>query len=207
MANPTLFDEGVEAARNACVAGASISSAAITIAAYCDNPLTGIPALRELLGRLKRLEFDTPHWLDELSTATEGSETSPMSFPGFGYVNRAQSDEIYRTCQTLAVHDSATAPYCQFYLRHRATLESRLGALNSTGLAALAFAAHGIEEDDAERLFLLWKTEPALVAAQRARRDGMSLFPFHSKALHYEGPMPAKRTFDFSSLARQVGLE
>ncbi|HMA91428.1 MAG TPA: hypothetical protein VKP30_02035, partial [Polyangiaceae bacterium] len=50
-----LYDEGIEAARNACAGGASIASAAITAAAFYDSPLDGIHALRACMDSLQSL--------------------------------------------------------------------------------------------------------------------------------------------------------
>jgi hypothetical protein len=79
--------------------------------------------------------------------------------------------------------------------------------LNTAGLAALVFVDHGIGEEEAERLFLLWKLEPAVREAQRARKLGVGRFPFLSEDLVYEGEWPELRSFDLAELARQVGLE
>src|SRR3954467_10792363 len=81
LSNPGTFDEGVEAARNACVAGAPLAAAAITAAAWYDNPFTGPPALRAWRQRLGPLPLTLEAWLDALvpsiAAETDGACFSP----------------------------------------------------------------------------------------------------------------------------------
>src|SRR5512137_1994732 len=91
LASSLLFDEGIEAARNACVAGASIAAAAMVAAAYSDSPVVGIPALRLCMGSLQSTALDVAAWCIAFRQR-DGSETPDFAFaPGFGLVTEQQA--------------------------------------------------------------------------------------------------------------------
>ena len=204
-----LYDEGIEAARNACVGGASIASAAMTAAAYCDNPFTGLPALRECLFRLESIPLSLESWRTKLAPPLPVVAHESDSPPGFGLVDPAQANFIGRACARLRNRCCCPSRSARstFFLEHEAALRHDLGCLNSTGLAALVFADHGVLSEEAERLYLAWKLEPAIREAQRARVAGLARFPFMSEQFDYEGSLPEMPRFDLAELMRQVGLD
>src|SRR5690348_16970803 len=95
LARQALFDEGVEAARNACVAGAPTAAAVITAAAWYDNPLTGAPALLGCMALVSPLPLgDVTAWLDALRPAPHPTTGDPGFTPGFGFVSAAQAGAV-----------------------------------------------------------------------------------------------------------------
>jgi hypothetical protein len=207
LARAALFDEGVEAARNACVAGASIAAAAITAAAWYDNPLTGLPALALCMRRLAALPpVDVEAW--RLGLAADGDGDAAPFTPGFGFVAPAQARSILEAARRLvdAAEPGEEPARARFYLRHHAALAAVSGPLNQTGLAALCFVDHGVDPEAAERWFMVWRIETAIGEAQQARARGLAAFPFFTEQYAYEGARPAAREWDLDALMRQVGL-
>jgi hypothetical protein len=202
-----LYDEGVEAARNACVGGAPIAVAAIAAAAFYDNPLTGAPALCALMARLADLPLERAAWRDALANAPH-PETGDDGFtPGFGFVSPGEASAVLGALKRLLTPwQAATRSRSAFFLAHRAAITQVSGPLNATGLCALFFTDHGVALDDAEPLFLLLRIEPALREAQRIRRTGLPALPFYEHNYVYEGTAPDMRTYDVRSLMAQVGL-
>jgi len=207
LADDRLFDEGVEAARNACVAGASIASAAITAAAWYDNPLTGAPAVAECMARLSGLTFQVEDWVEALQPRSHPETSDPEFTAGFGFVGSAQGEAIIAACARLVqAGDRPGAPRGAFFLEHRRAIEAAAGRLNQAGLAALAFLDCAVERDEAERTFLVCRIETAIAEAQRARSRGLSAFPFFGESYAYEGPRPPERSLDLDALRRRMGL-
>jgi len=208
FADDRLFDEGVEAARNACVAGAPLASAAITASAWYNNPLTGVPALRASMQRVADLEFDVESWRSALTSAPHEETSDPNFTPGFGFVDSTQRELTLRAAERLSKsHARETRGRLPFFVEHQAIIALASGPLNLVGLAALVFVDHGVELDAAERIFLLLRIEVALAEAATTRRLGIAAFPFFSQEYVYEGvrPDPCKR--DLASLMREVGLD
>jgi hypothetical protein len=207
LAQADLFDEGVEAARNACVAGASIASAAITAAAFYDNPLTGLGALRACMQRLE----STPPELGALRSALAPSppqDPSDAPFtPGFGFVSSAQASRLLAAAHRLLGPAAAGSPLGCFLLSVYEQIAPLTGPLNHAGLAALVFLDHRVSPDQAERWYLLARVETAIAEAQKTRRAGLASFPFLSEKYIYEGPRPPVKTFDVDDLRRCVGLD
>jgi hypothetical protein len=206
------FDEGVEAARNACAAGASIAAAAITAAAYYDNPLTGLGALRELMARLSDVPNELGPWERALARGCH-SETGDADFtPGFGFVTAARAERILGACRRLAALASPRAPWrCRFMAQHHQSLSEAAGPLNETGLAALAYLDAGIDIESAERRWLTCKLAVAIGEAQRAQRAGVTAFPFSFGRYVYDGaeptPVPSDSSLDLPALKRRLGLD
>src|SRR5512133_222966 len=162
----TLFDEGVEAARNACVAGASIAAAAITAAAWYDNPLTGVPALRDCMALLAALPLELEAWQTALAGRSHPETMDPNYTPGFGFVSELQAEAILESCKRLvaACGFRPEAAHSAYFLRHHQELFSTSGALNHVGLAALLFVDHHVGIEESERRFLVWRIEVAVEA-------------------------------------------
>jgi hypothetical protein len=209
MCDPVLHDEGVEACRNACVGGASIAAAAITMAAYCENPFTGLPALRECLKRLGALPLDLGVWCAELGKRHPDVAHEADFPPGFGYVGARQARHLRAASLRMAAHCQREPPAqrTKFYVQHRQALNNVLGPLNLAGLSALAFVDHGVAVEEAERCFLLWRMSPALKEAQLARKVGVGRFPFASERFEYEGTWPEQRRLDLVALEKEIGLD
>lgn len=209
LSTPLLFDEGVEAARNACVAGASIASAAITAAAWYDNPLTGVPALRECMANLGQLPFELEAWRHALTGRVHPETMDPDYTPGFGFVSDHQAQAILESCSRLVAASGLRPEVARsaFFLQHHEELRPTSGRLNHAGLTALYLMDHGVDVQKAERWFLVWRIEVAIAQAQLARQRGAKEFPFFSERYVYEGSSPPVRTFDVDELMRQVGLE
>lgn len=209
LASETLFDDGVEAARNACVAGASIASAAMTAAAWYSNPLTGMPALRACMQRVAELPLEVEAWHEALRSRADSGNDGSGYAPGFGFVKGVQADAIVRACGRLVDARLAELDMTRtaFFARHAQALCSVTGPLNHAGLAALVFVDHDCDPDEAERQFLLCRLEVAIAEAQRARRGGVARFPFFEQEYVYEGSWPVPRSFDLEELKRRVGLD
>lgn len=203
-----LFDEGVEAARNACVAGASIAAAAITAAAWYDNPLTGVPALLGCMARIEPLPFDVARWIDALRPGPHPETGDPDFTPGFGFVAKPAADAVRAACTRLAAARGGPPPRPRsaFFLEHARAIQAAVGSLNQAGLAALLFVDHGVEKAEAERTFLVWRLETAIAQAQRARSAGLASFPFFGDRYAYEGSRPPERTLDLAALRLELGL-
>ncbi len=207
--NHALFDEGVEAARNACVAGAPLASAAITASAWYSNPLTGAGALRECLRRLLAIGCDVAAFRAAFAPAVHPETRDPNFSPGFGFVAAQQAQSLLSVaaklgaCPAIASGESRL----QFYLDQRAELGAPCQELNQAGLAALVFADHGMTLDQAEAQFLIFRVEVALEQAARARQEGVGAFPFFSDEYVYEGKLPPPHELDLVSLMREVGLD
>jgi hypothetical protein len=208
LASRALHDEGVEAARNACVGGASIASAAIAAAAWYDNPLTGAPAVLRCMARLAPLPLDIDRWIAAARPERHPDTSDPDFTPGFGFVSSAQAEVIARACARLvaARRGAWGAPRGAFFLEHRRAIEAEAGPLNHAGLAALLFLDEGIRADEAERTFLVCRIETATSEAQRARSNGLGAFPFFADSYRYEGHRPPERTLDLSALRVRLGL-
>jgi hypothetical protein len=207
LSREELFDEGVEAARNACVAGASVAAAAVTAAAFYDNPLTGVPALRSLMDRLVELPLERAVWLRALARAAH-PETGDEGFsPGFGFVSPSEATAVLGALKRLLTPWHAVRRSCSaFFLAHRAAITQVSGPLNITGLCAFFLTDHGVSPEDAEGLFLVLRIEPALREAQRTRRLGLPALPFYEHPYVYEGSAPVMRTYDVQRLMEEVGL-
>lgn len=209
LANPALFDEGVEAARNACVAGASVAAAAITAAAYYDNPLTGVPALVDCMQRVRAhaSELTTvATWQHAFAPQRHPGSGDEGYSPGFGFVSSLQAEAVRLTCQQLR-QTNLGWPALDAYLELHSRIEPTIGALNVCGLAALAFVDRGWDVDRAERSYLMLRMQPAIVEAQLARSRGIGAFPFFSDTLAYEGTYTCGEPPDLAALMREVGLE
>ena len=83
LTQPACFDEGVEVARNACVAGASLAAAVISAGAYYDNPLSGVPALRACMKRLAVLPLELRAWQQALAPAPDPEAGRRLVHPRF----------------------------------------------------------------------------------------------------------------------------
>jgi hypothetical protein len=206
-----LWDEGVEAARNACVAGAPLAAAAITAAAWYDNPLSGGRALAAASARFSALPLRLPAWLDALRPALHPETADPGFVPGFGFVSELAAAAVLHAAQRLRA--LLGQGRLAFYLEHQRPLTQVAGgALNAAGLCALLFADAEIDADEAERRFLLLRLSPALAAAQRARRAGLSGFPFFEQGYAYQGRWPGVPAAEpctqatLEALKREVGL-
>jgi hypothetical protein len=206
LAAEALFDEGVEAARNACVAGASIAAAAITAAAWYDNPLTGAPAVLACMARIRPLPFDVSHWIRALAPGPHPETGDPDFTPGFGFVHEPTAVAVRAALARLAATRGGRPGRTKsaFFLEHGSAIAA--GCLNQAGLAALLFLDEGVPDADAERMFLVWRMETAIAEAQRARSAGLSSFPFFGDRFTYEGPRPPERTLDLVALRRELGL-
>lgn len=208
---PALWDEGIEAARNACVAGAPLAAAAITAAAFYDNPLTGGRALRMLMHRLFAAPLARDSWLSLLAPAPHPETGDPAFVPGFGYIHERGESAVLSACRTL--HTLTRGPRLGFYLENARVLSTALGALNVTGLCGLLFLDAQLNDDEAERNFMLLRLSPALAAAQRARKAGLGRFPFFENGYAYEGTWPETRMtepcsdLELGALKKAVGLE
>lgn len=207
LANEVLFDEGVEAARNACVAGASIASAAITAVAWYDNPMTGIPAMKECMDRLSSLPLEIEAWQLALAPRAHPQTCDPGFTPGFGFVSATQAQAILNAGRRLVADALEELTRSRFLLQHHSELYPISGPLNQAGMAALFFVDHKLAAEEAERCFLVWRVETAIAEAQKTRRKGLGAFPFLSECYAYEGPQPAVRKLDLADLLRRVGLE
>lgn len=209
LAQSTLFDAGVEAARNACVAGASLSSAVITAAAWYDNPLTGIPALSDCLARLEQLPADVSCWREAFRPRPHPHTQDAGYSPGFGFVAAEQAEAVLRSAQRLREQGTRGSSYgkLEFFLSWRPLIVEACGALNATGLAALVLCDRGYGRERAERFFMLRRVETALVEAQAARSAGVARFPFFSEQYVYEGKRPEPRRLNLEALLREVGVE
>lgn len=205
LAGELFLDEGIEAARNACVAGASLAAALVTAAAYYDNPFTGAPALRACMSRFGGLPLALPAWLSEAAPKKYDRADVPF-VPGFGFVLSDRANVVLTECRRLVARGAA-GPRCRFVLEHHSALARTAGALNATGVAALFFLDQGVDIDVAERRFLLLRSEVALVEAEKARRAGLQAFPFLSDRHVYEGHMPPAVPLDVPALMQRLGLD
>lgn len=206
LSQAVFFDEGIEAARNACVAGASLSAALITAAAYYDNPLTGAPALSGCMERLASVGADPRAWRSALLPSETSEHGNERVVPGFGFVSAEVAEAVAASCRRLCAAGAA-GRRCASFLEHRAWLSAELGALNGAGLCALVFLDREIGIEDAERRFLLLRAELAMIEAGRARRATVLGFPFHSESYVYEGRRPAPRPPDTAALLSALGLD
>jgi hypothetical protein len=200
------WDEGIEAARNACVAGASLAAGAIAAAAYYDNPLTGAPALRECMERVGPQALALDAWREALAPRPHPAADGHPVAPGFGFVGPGREGVFFGALERW-VERVPSAPRSRFLLAHRAVIEPLAGALNAAGLAALACLDCGLDADAAERRFLLLKLESALDEAQKAQRAGLRSIPFDGIRYVYEGTLPAPRARDRQALLRHLGLD
>jgi hypothetical protein len=205
LAQPECFDDGVEAARNACVAGASLGAAVIGAGAYYDNPLTGAPALRACMQRLAALPLELDAWLSALAPAPCAEAGGALVSAGFGFVSPGQDGVFYSLLAGHVARERA-ASRCRFVLDQREALRLA-GPLNAAGLCALSFLDHDVDVDTAERTFLLMKVDIALREALVARRAGVAAIPFAGVRYVYEGALPAPRRRDRLALMRRLGLE
>ena len=200
------WDEGIEAARNACVAGASLAAGAIAAAAYYDNPLTGAPALRECIERVGPLPLELEAWREALTPRPQPACDGRPATLGFGFVAPGRQ-EVFFAALARWVERAPSAPRSRFLLAHRAIFEPLAGALNAAGLAAFACLDCGLDGAAAERRFLLFKLESALDEAQKAQRAGLRAIPFDGVRYVYEGTLPAPRPRDRQALLRRLGLD
>lgn len=208
LGHPGLADEGIEASRNACAAGASIAAAAITAAAYYDNPITGAGALRALMSRLGAVPIALDAWCEVLAPGIHPETNDPHFTPGFGFVTEHQAELVLAACRRITEQRLHPAPLrCRFMSEHQRVIANVAGPLNAAGLAALVFLDHGYDLEHAERHWLLCKVETALIEAQKARRAGIAAFPFSEDNYFYEGPRPSPAPFDMTEAMRRLGLE
>jgi hypothetical protein len=205
LTQPECFDEGVEVARNACVAGASLAAAVISAGAYYDNPLCGVPALRACMKRLAALPLELAAWQQALAPAPDPEVGGVFFTPGFGFVAPGQNEVFYSLLAGHVARERAAAR-CRFVLEQRAAL-SLAGPLNAAGLCALVFLDHDVDPDAAERHFWSLKIDVALREALAARRAGVASIPFGGVRYVYEGELPAPRRRDRRELMRRLGLE
>lgn len=202
LAGEALFDQGVEAARNACVAGATLAAAAITASAWYDNPLTGTRALLDCMAKLDEAPLSLEAWQRAFAPGVHPETHDECFSPGFGFVSEEQADCLLRAARRLA--GCPRAERLRFYVAHCSELG--LGALNAAGLTGLVFSDHAVSLDDAEREFLLCRVDVAMQQAARARSNGLARFPFFSEAYVYEGSSPEPRSRSLSAAMRRVGL-
>ena len=208
LSHPASFDEGVEVARNACAAGASIAAAAIAAAAYYDNPLTGLGALRELMLRSSQLPNELSAWRRALARAPHVETGDADYTPGFGFASPARAERTLVACRRLVeVAGARSAPRCAFLLEHQRELAEVAGALNETGLSALAYLDASIDVEAAERRWLDGKLSVAIAEGQRARRAGVAAFPFSFGRYIYDGPSPTPSPLDLEGLKQKLGLD
>lgn len=208
-----FWDEGVEAARNACVAGAPLAAAAITAAAYYDNPLTGSRAMLAAHTRIGTLSLRAGlnAWLAVLEPAPQDETHESEHLPGFGFVRAATEAAVQATARRMSALMSA--PRLSFWLAHEPEIRAVAGPLNVAGLCALVFLDAQIAADEAERRFLLLRLGPALAAAQRARSTGLARFPFFEDGYAYEGAWPNASVDDpcsdseLAALKREIGID
>jgi len=206
LAGELFVDEGIEAARNACVAGASLAAALSTAAAYYDNPFTGAPALRACMLRFGGLPLTLEAWLSEAARLAEDDRADVPFVPGFGFLLPARASVVLSECRRLIARGAAGLR-CRFVLEHHLALARAAGPLNATGVAALFFLDHGADIDVAERRFLLLRSELALMEAEKARRTGLHVFPFLSERHVYEGHTPPAVPLDVPALMQRLGLD
>lgn len=208
LSRPELFDEGVEAARNACIAGASLASAAITAAAWYDNPLTGAGALSACM----RLFADLPQKIDDFGQALEprmNEELGERLTPGFGYVRPDQSRALLACLGDFVRKTPAAAgtPRTAFFLMSLDALGAVASTLNHAGFTAFVCLDQGLPPRAAERLFLSARIETAMAEADRARELGIAGFPFFLDEYRYLGGKPEPKAYDLSALRRAVGID
>jgi hypothetical protein len=203
-----MFDAGVEVARNASVAGATLASAAIAASAWYDNPLTGTGALRECLRTLSDLPYQLPAWRAAWAPRPQPETMDPDWVPGFGFVTSEQERAVLSAAARLhqARRGCAAEDRLGFFLKHATRLADVSGALNATGLAALVLADHSTPVDEAEQMYLMARLDAAIREAARARAAGLHKFPFFSQQYCYEGSSPPVRRLDLDALMQQVGL-
>lgn len=201
LAADVLWDEGVEAARNACVAGAPLAAAAITAAAWYDNPLCGGRALLGAYARFAALSDQLEAWRSALVADDVGSG----GVPGFGFVSADAAAHVLASAQALRT--LLPRGRLELFLEFQSALLAQTGPLNVAGLCALVFLDAGLDEDAAERRFLLLRLAPALAAAQRAKRAGLAGFPFFEQGYHYDGAWPAQPALDACSETRLAQLK
>ena len=206
LARAEAWDEGIEAARNACVAGASLASGAIVAAAYYDNPLTGAPALRACLELVASLPLELGAWRLALAPRPHPAVDERGVTLGFGFVAPGR-EAVFSSALARWAERAPSAPRSRFLLAHQAELTALSGPLNAAGLAALACADCGLDASSAEQRFLLWKIESALGEAQKAQRAGLRAIPFDGFRYVYEGRLPPLRPRDRAALLRQLGLD
>ncbi len=209
LTSDRLFDEGVEAARIACAAGASIAAAAMTAAAWYSNPFTGIPALRGCMQIVGALPMDLEAWQRALRRRPRAHEDTSKYAPGFGFVGASQAKRLRHACGMLAGAHGSSAHRTRtiFFAKHAPEICRHSGPLNHAGLAALQFIDHGITEEEGERWYLLCRLEAAIAEAQRARSRGLAAFPFLQHEYVYEGDWPEPRPLDVDALRRRVGID
>jgi hypothetical protein len=204
LAQPACFDEGVEAARNACVAGASLAAAVISAGAYYDNPLTGAPALRAAMQRLAALPLELDAWLTALAPKLLPEASGVLVTAGFGFVSPGQDEVFYALLERQVARQPSAR--CGFVLSQREALRPA-GPLNAAGLCALVFLDHDVDLDTAERTFWSLKIDIALREALAAQRAGVAAIPFNGVRYVYEGELPPPRRRDRRELMRRLGLE
>lgn len=209
LRHEVLWDEGVEAARNACVAGAPISAALITAAAYYDNPFTGVRALVECMHRITSVPLEISDLHDSLANSPQPEADGLAFTPGFGFVTEAQAAYLRRKLGGWLRRHAALSRLERSALlaEHYSALCEAIGWLNPAGLTAFVFSDLGLSPDDAERWYLRVRLGPALRQAQRARQLGVGRFPFFSERYVYEGTWPEPVELDLSSLMQQVGID
>jgi hypothetical protein len=209
LSHEALFDEGIEAARNACVAGASIAAAAIVAAAYSDSQLVGLPALRECFQKFESLPINVDAWCSAFQYYRDAISLEPVFAPGFGLVTAQQSAFILSACQRLSVRmaRATVGTRTAYYLEHHSQMTSQCGALNRIGLMSLVCIDQHVSIDDAERMFMVLRIKSAISEAQKARHDGLAQFPFLSEQFQYEGRWPTQQTELIGDYLHQIGLE
>lgn len=203
-----VFEQALEIARNACVAGASIAAAAIGVAAFCDSPLVGVPALRVCMARLAHLELTAEAWRRAFRRGCTGIERQSEPAPGFGYVNAACAANVRAACRRIltAQQRRSGGRLTRFFLAQHTRIDRTCGALNPIGLMALVFVDEGVVPARAERHFLYWHIRRALVEAQRSSVIGTGRFPLLSELQQYEGTWPEPHQQPTRDYRREIGL-
>jgi hypothetical protein len=206
LTRPELFDEGVEAARNACIAGASLASAAITAAAWYDNPLTGAGALSACMRLFAELPLTVAAWQRALEPRVH-AEIGERLTPGFGFVKPEQSRILVALLARFVEEAADASARTTFLLEAMAGLGPLAASLNHAGFTAFVCLDQGVPWRTAERSFLCTRIDTAMAEADRARELGLAGFPFFSNEYHYDGAEPACRSFDLSALRKAVGID
>jgi hypothetical protein len=198
----------VEAARNACIAGASLASAAVTAAAWYDNPLTGAGALTACMRLLGELPLEISAWRQALEPRVH-PEAGERLTPGFGWVKPEQSRTLVALLERFAeeAEEPLASARTRFFLEAATVLGTLTSSLNHAGFAAFVCIDQGVPPSTAERAFLVTRIDTAMAEADRARELGLAGFPFFSSEYHYDGAVPEHRSYDLSALREAVGID
>jgi hypothetical protein len=209
LSHEILFDDGIEAARNACVAGASIAAAAIVAAAYSDSPLVGLPALRECMRQVESLPLTIDAWQTAFNSHRDAESQELVFAPGFGHVTEQQAAFLLSVCERVSacISRNSSESRTKYYLSHHHQITSGCGPINRVGLMSLVCVDQRVSYDDAEHMFVVLRIKSAISEAQKVRHDGLAQFPFLSEQFHYEGQWPTQQTVFAGDYVHQIGLE